>query len=86
MKKKWRFPMLFLCAFITVGPYFCYDFPGSLENQIKKAFNVNSVSYQTLYSFYATPNIILPLLGGVLFDKIGTANAITIFAFFMTSG
>lgn len=32
MKKKWRFPMLFLCAFMVVGPYFCYDFPGSLEN------------------------------------------------------
>lgn len=47
---------------------------------------MSSVDYASLYSFYATPNIILPLLGGVLFDKIGTANAITLFAIFMTSG
>jgi len=71
---------------MVVGPYFCYDFPGSLENQIEKAFDVSSVQYASLYSFYATPNIILPLLGGLLFDKIGTANAITLFAIFMTAG
>jgi nitrate/nitrite transporter NarK len=86
MKKKWRFPMLFLCAFMVVGPYFCYDFPGALENKIEIIFEVSSIEYASLYSWYATPNVILPLLGGILFDKIGTANAITLFSLFMVTG
>ena len=84
--KKLRFVMLFFCSAITIGPYFCYDFPGSLENEIESKFNVDSVAYNTLYSFYATPNIVLPLFGGILFDKIGTHYGILLFAFLMTVG
>jgi fucose permease len=78
--------MLFLCAFMVVGPYFCYDFPGALENQIKEKFKVSNIEYASLYSWYSSPNVILPLFGGILFDKIGTANGITLFALFMATG
>ena len=35
---------------------------------------------------YATPNIILPLFGGILFDKIGTHNGILLFSLLMAAG
>ena len=31
MMKKWRWVMLFLCCFLVVPNYFCYDNPASLE-------------------------------------------------------
>lgn len=35
--------MLAYLSGITIGPYFCYDFPGSLENEIESDFNVTPI-------------------------------------------
>ena len=78
--------MLFFLSGILIAPYFCYDFPGSLENQIEKVFGVQATEYSTLYSYYSYPNIVLPFFGGVLFDKFGTHYGILVCTLIMTLG
>jgi len=54
-----------------MGNYFCYDYPACLEGEIELEFDVSAAKYGYLYSVYAIPNLILPLFGGILFDKYG---------------
>ena len=52
--------------------YFCFDNPNSMSEEISKKMTMGSESkYNLLYSVYSYPNIILPLFGGLLIDKMG---------------
>mmetsp|Transcript_11707 Transcript_11707/g.11650 ORF Transcript_11707/g.11650 Transcript_11707/m.11650 type:complete len:152 (+) Transcript_11707:252-707(+) len=44
------------------------------------------VKYNLLYSVYSYPNIILPLIGGVLIDKIGINFSIVLFSTLLVAG
>jgi MFS family permease len=72
MKQQWRWTMLMYCCFFVMGNYFCYDYPACLEDAIETEFDVTPTVYGYLYSVYAIPNLILPLFGGILFDKYGS--------------
>lgn len=78
--------MLFLCCFLVVPNYFCYDNPASLETQIEDKFNKTTTEYGLLYTVYAIPNCIMPLLGGLLLDKIGHRVALVIFTTLLCIG
>ena len=69
-----------------MGNYFCVDFPAVLKDQILEQFDVDSLKYNLLYTVYSFPNIILPLIGGVLIDKIGLRKGIMFFPIFLMIG
>lgn len=44
-----------------------------------KEFKVENSSYILMYSLYSLPNLVIPLLGGLMIDKFG-ANLVLIYA------
>ena len=52
-----------------------YDYPNNLSSKLKTYVThdsaTNDMRYNLLYSVYSYPNIILPLIGGILVDKVG---------------
>lgn len=78
--------MLVLCCVFVVSNYFCYDNPAALETYIESNLNVTSQEYGFLYTIYAIPNTILPLVGGLLLDKIGQRTALILFTILLCTG
>lgn len=83
---KWRWVALFLCLSIIMGPYFAIDNPAELEWYIEDTYDITTDKYALLYSLYALPNMILPLFGGIILDKIGLHNGLLITSTFVTVG
>lgn len=52
----------------------------------KHVTNGSNFKYNQLYSVYSYPNIILPLLGGVLIDKFGLTISILLFSSLLVLG
>ncbi|KAI8900435.1 major facilitator superfamily domain-containing protein [Globomyces pollinis-pini] len=82
--------LLFLTGIITSGNYYCYDIPAALNVPLQKWLETNYADYQTqinmLYSIYALPNIILPLIGGILMDKLDSNITLVIFSLLVCMG
>mmetsp|Transcript_21572 Transcript_21572/g.18607 ORF Transcript_21572/g.18607 Transcript_21572/m.18607 type:complete len:222 (+) Transcript_21572:84-749(+) len=83
---KARWFALILACFLNFGSYYCFDNPQALQKQIKDNFDIDNTSFGLLYSVYSFPNIILPLIGGLLIDRIGVRVAIVIFSFLLIVG
>jgi len=47
---------------------------------------ITTSEYGLLYTVYAIPNCILPLIGGVILDKIGIRNGLLIFTIILCVG
>ena len=85
-KKSLRWFMLLLCILFITSVWFCIDYPASLEKNIETGFNVSETKYGLLYTFFAIPNCIMPLIGGIFFDKLGTRNGLMLFTFVVCIG
>ena len=85
MKKRWRWLMLFLCCTFVISNYFCYDNPASLELQLEERL-VSEEQYGLLYTVYAIPNLVLPLVGGIFLDKVGQRNGLLLFTVILCLG
>ena len=86
---KWRWVVLIIGWVLLIGSYFCYDMPNSLSDLIEKYITHETdseVKYNQLYSIYSYPNIILPLFGGMLIDKIGIRFSLIFFTWFLVVG
>ena len=86
MKKNYRFLILFLSCIYLLGNYYCYDEPAAIEIQLERDFNISQTEFGWLYSVYAIPNIILPFIGGVIFDTMGTRKGLMIYTVFVIVG
>jgi MFS family permease len=73
------------CVFM-VGNCFCYDSPGPLETQLENQFHMNSASYSLLYTVYSIPNMVLPIFGGILLDRLGIRIGLILFCTVLTIG
>lgn len=63
--------LVFGCAFL-MGSYYSYDIPGATSVYLGEAPLLwGPTQVALMYSVYSFPNMILPLFGGVLLDKIG---------------
>jgi len=78
-KKKLRWAMLVLCMFYVISVNFCIDYPASLEQEIEDGFNISQGKYGLLYSYFALPNAIMPIVGGIFFDKLGIRSGLILF-------
>ena len=73
-ESSFRWIVLILACWSMFGSYYCFDNPAALSNQFQDAdgeYHLSSLQFNLLYSVYSIPNVILPLFGGVLVDKIG---------------
>jgi len=70
-KTKVRFLMLFLTSVYLIGSYFCFDNPSVLEAQMEDVLNISKPEWALFSTVYSTPNIVLPLFGGIMLDKLG---------------
>ena len=73
---NWRWLALMFASFISFGSYYWYDYPNALSDALKNKITHEAEAesgsrYIQLYSAYSYPNIIIPLIGGVLIDQIG---------------
>ncbi|CAG2117579.1 unnamed protein product, partial [Medioppia subpectinata] len=70
-----------------LGNYFCYDAPGSLQEQTIADMDINTTQFGLLYSLYNWPNVVLSLFGGFLVDRLlGIKLGAIIFACFTFTG
>lgn len=51
-----------------------------------KDYGVSVTTYSYTYSVYSLPNIIIPLFGGFLIQKIGKGNGLILTSFLVTVG
>jgi len=74
-----------------MGDYYCFDNPGAMHNLLKERF-VKTIphdfdyTFNLMYSVYSLPNILLPLLGGILIFKYGCRLMFLIFCFLILLG
>ena len=68
-----RWATLFLCCVVLFGSYYCYDNPAALHDQLRArlvpwAVAPGAFEYEfgLLYTAYSAPNVVLPLLGGLV--------------------
>jgi hypothetical protein len=63
--------LIFGCMFL-MGSYYCYDIPTACAIPFgKPPYSYGATKINLMFQIYSFPNIILPLLGGILIDKIG---------------
>ena len=76
-REKARWIILFFSIFLLFGSYYCFELPAALKDSLEVRFSgyLSSEEYEyffnSLFSVYSLPNIILPFLNGYLVDKIG---------------
>lgn len=72
---KWL--LLFLSVFGAFGFEYCFDIPSAIKDLLQRHYSEEydedqfEILYSLLYSIMAFPNIILPLVLGMLIDKFG---------------
>ena len=69
------FIVLSVCMFAYT---YTYDIPVALQEQMQHYYGISNVQYALLFSAYAWPNCVIPILVGLLTDKIGVNLIITI--------
>jgi MFS family permease len=76
--------------FFLFGSYYCYDLPSSLQIQFTSVedngLGLSDEKYNLLYAVYSFPNIVLPLVGGIICDYIGVKPSLMIFTTLVTIG
>lgn len=86
MRVRYRWLALFFMCSSICGAYFSFDNPAILEYDIEEKLDVEQTTYSLLYSFYSMPNMVLPFLGGILFDYIGYDKGILITTGLVSAG
>lgn len=78
---------LIMMCLLGFGSYFCFDNPGALQSEIKDAMNITTSEFANLYSWYSWPNVVLPIIGGFLMDRVfGIRLGTMLFAFIIIIG
>lgn len=86
-----RWVILLLSSFSAFGAYYCIDNVSVLHDSLKthlNTLNENNFEYyfSLLYSVYNIPNIILPLIGGILMIKFGMNILFVLIGLFLIIG
>jgi len=77
---------MFICL-LGFGSYFCFDNPGALQKQMKVAMRISTSEFAGLYAWYNWPNVVLPIVGGFLMDRVlGIRWGAIVFSMFILLG
>ncbi|KAI8999801.1 major facilitator superfamily domain-containing protein [Gaertneriomyces semiglobifer] len=87
-KRQWA--VLIICCAVPFANYYCYDIPGALNVPLQRHLGIPYDRYQTvlntMYSLYALPNVLLPLIGGVMTDIYPPGMVLLFFSTFILLG
>ena len=84
-----RWMVLWFVSFLMSCNYYCYDNPAALNKPLAIGFSDvpnYHYYYDMFYSIYSIPNMLLPMLGGVLVDKAGLYFSLNLFSCFILVG
>lgn len=83
----WRWIAMPFIGVLQFTNYFCYYNPQPLQTTYYlPPMNLSSTQYNTLFSIYSFPNIIMTPLGGWLIDKKGIYFSLIVFVSFLLLG
>ncbi|KDO31139.1 hypothetical protein SPRG_04277 [Saprolegnia parasitica CBS 223.65] len=79
-RKPW---VLLLACLVDMGNSYCYDTPSALKSQLQEHLHGMptasfEMAFNLLYTVYSVPNIVLPLLGGLVTDRIGPRSMLVV--------
>ena len=80
---KWA--VLFVCCYSIFTNTYCNNL-APLQTPLIKQDHFTNLEYNLLFSVYSMPNIILPILGGLLIDKISAEICLILFIFLEAMG
>jgi len=87
---RYRWILLFFCAFISCAVWFQYDSVGALGDQFRNhtgpGITLDEEQLGILDAVYAIPNCVLVLFGGVIIDKMGLRFALILFMSIVLAG
>mmetsp|Transcript_39185 Transcript_39185/g.34873 ORF Transcript_39185/g.34873 Transcript_39185/m.34873 type:complete len:214 (+) Transcript_39185:122-763(+) len=90
--KNKRWWVLSFSVFLLFAAYFSTHVPAALKDILEEDFkdylskNEFEFFFNSLYAMYSLPNIILPLINGILIDKVGLRVMLFSLAFIATMG
>ena len=74
--KKSKWAILIFSSLLLMGDYFAYDVPYAIKEDLKAKFQDTlsidqfKTYFDLLYTVYIIPNIFLPLMNGILTEKV----------------
>jgi len=78
---------LLLMSLVGFGCFFCFDNPGALQSEVKHDLRMTTSEFANLYAWYSWPNVVLPIIGGFLIDRVfGVRFGTVVFAAFILAG
>ncbi|KAF9163302.1 hypothetical protein DFQ26_002728 [Actinomortierella ambigua] len=82
--------VLSMACLLLAGNYYCYDLPAAMNLQIQEWLGTDDTTHQyqlnLLYSAYSLPNIVLPLAGGFLVDRLSASKMLLVFNLWICLG
>jgi len=80
MRDTWiRWVILAMASTINFALNYSSNNPQAFQPSVESFFDIGDAKFNLLYSVYSVPNIILPLIGGYLTDRLGVRFSINIF-------
>lgn len=77
--------LLLICLFLF-GRYYVHDMPQAIEKELLDYLGLSNLQYNLLFSVYSVPNMILPLVGGYIIDKLGIRFSVCLFSLLVFIG
>jgi fucose permease len=82
--------VLTLACLLLFGNYYCYDIPGALNVQLRQWLGHDYDQWQlemnSLYTAYSAPNLLMPIVGGILVDTMGPTKMLLSFSVLVVVG
>ncbi|KAJ3166546.1 hypothetical protein HDU88_003415 [Geranomyces variabilis] len=82
--------VLLAACLVMFSNYYCYDIPAAINVPLRTWLGSSYDEYQwqinLLYTVYSLPNIILPLIGGLLVDNLSATTMLLVFITFVSAG
>eukprot|EP00584_Thalassiosira_punctigera_P022751 CAMPEP_0172574812 /NCGR_PEP_ID=MMETSP1067-20121228/136891_1 /TAXON_ID=265564 ORGANISM="Thalassiosira punctigera, Strain Tpunct2005C2" /NCGR_SAMPLE_ID=MMETSP1067 /ASSEMBLY_ACC=CAM_ASM_000444 /LENGTH=682 /DNA_ID=CAMNT_0013367447 /DNA_START=617 /DNA_END=2668 /DNA_ORIENTATION=- len=87
LRSRWL--VLALTCTVMTGSYYAYDIPSALHQQLQDYMPPSpryEMRFNLLYTVYSVPNVVLPLFGGNVVDRIGAPVCLAAFASTVCAG
>ena len=78
--------ILFMACNFYFGAYYCYDNFGPIETELKRDLDIDSSQFLMIYSVYSYPGCFMPVVAGMLMDRIGMRIGLLSLTFINTIG
>jgi MFS family permease len=77
--RLYRWLVLVFISLAMFGNYYVYDCIGPLAYLLSRQLGFSDANIGLLQGIYSTPNIVMPFIGGVIIDRIGTKRSTLLF-------